>query len=180
MSKMNWKSWFTFTASRKKSSTSCIKFRPQLTVLEGRIAPSPTLPPAASHGQAAHLAHPNNGNHSGQVNGNHYGQVGSISGSVIDSQDGSAVVGATVTLTSSTGVILTTTTDANGNFSFANLQPDTYTLTETTAQGWVSTGSTAGTAGGDVSVAGQVSGIVVGSGTNATGYSLQESPHIFA
>jgi large repetitive protein len=118
------------------------------------------------------LAHPNNGNH--------YGQVGSISGSVIDSQDGSAVVGATVTLMSSTGVTLTTTTDANGNFSFANLQPDTYTLTETTSQGWVPTGSTAGTAGGDVSVAGQVSGIVVGSGTNATGYSLQESPHIFA
>ncbi|HLW64443.1 MAG TPA: carboxypeptidase-like regulatory domain-containing protein [Gemmataceae bacterium] len=185
MPKTNWKSWFTFTASRKKSSASGVKFRPQLTVLEGRIVPSPTLPPAAGNGLAAQLAHPNNGNHNGLVNGNHYGQGGqttlaTISGSVIDSQDGTPVVGATVTLTSSTGVTLTTTTDANGNFSFANLQPDTYTLTETTSVGFISTASTAGTAGGDVSVVGQVSSIVVGSGTNATGYVLTESPHIFA
>jgi hypothetical protein len=176
MSKSNWKSWFTFTASRTKGPASNWKFRPELTVLEGRIAPTPVVPPPSSGGPpVGHVA-------PGQLNnnGNHYGQVGSISGTVIDSQDGSFVVGATVTLTSSTGVTLTTTTDAFGNFSFANLQPDTYTLTETTPDGWIPTSSTAGSAGGDASVAGQVSGIVVGNGIDATGYTLTESPHIFA
>jgi hypothetical protein len=174
MSKSIWKSWFNFTASRTKKPASNWKFRPQLTVLEGRIAPSSLVhgPVGGPPGQVGKVSHPNNGNH--------FGQVGSISGTVIDSQDGSFVVGATVTLTSSTGVTLTTTTDAFGNFSFGSLQPDTYTLTETTPDGWIPTSSTAGSAGGDASVDGQVSGIVVGSQANATGYTLTESPHIFA
>jgi hypothetical protein len=177
MSKRNWKSWFTFTASRTKRPASSWNFRPELTVLEGRIAPSAVVHPPQGGPPVGHVAPgqlTNNGNHIGQV-----AKTATISGTVIDSNDGSFVVGATVTLTSSTGVTLTTTTDGNGNFSFANLQPDTYTLTETTPDGWIPTSSTAGPVGGDASVAGQVSGIVVGSGIVATGYTLTESPHVF-
>jgi hypothetical protein len=167
MSKSNWKSWFTFTASRTKRSASSWKFRPQLTVLEGRIAPSSVVHPPVGGPSVGHVNH-----------GNHNGQTDSISGSVIDSQTSTPMSGVTVTLTSTTGVTLTTTTDASGNFSFTGLQAGTYTVTETVTGGDIATASTAGSAGGDASVAGQVSGIVLGSGTNATGYGLTESPFV--
>jgi hypothetical protein len=44
--------------------------------------------------------------------------------------------------------------------------------------GFVATASTAGSAGGDASTAGQVSSIMVAAGTNATGYVLAESPRV--
>ncbi len=52
----------------------------------------------------------------------------SVSGSVKDSQ-GAVVPGATVTLTSATkGTVLTAVSDEQGNFFFAYVTPDTYTL----------------------------------------------------
>lgn len=38
---------------------------------------------------------------------------------------------------SGNGVTLTSTTDSNGNYLFTNLQPGTYTLTETSQSGWI-------------------------------------------
>lgn len=46
------------------------------------------------------------------------------------------VQGWTITLTSPGGATQTTTTDANGKYSFLNLPPGTYTLSEVTQNGW--------------------------------------------
>ena len=60
----------------------------------------------------------------------------SLSGSVKDAQ-GAVVPGATVTLTSATqGTALTAVSDELGNFFFAYVRPDTYTLKVTPAAGF--------------------------------------------
>jgi hypothetical protein len=52
-----------------------------------------------------------------------------VRGTVVAAADGSALPGATVTLTpESAGESLVTTTDAEGRFSFQSVRPGTYTL----------------------------------------------------
>jgi large repetitive protein len=63
----------------------------------------------------------------------------SISGTVTDT-NGAFIAGVTLTLTGTDDrgnpVTVTATTDANGNYTFANLRPGTYTVTETQPAGY--------------------------------------------
>lgn len=76
----------------------------------------------------------------------------SIAGTVVD-QDGVGIPDVTVTLTGTdpNGVVSkTTTTDANGDYSFPGLLAGTYTVTETTPTGYTDGGETAGSTNGTV------------------------------
>jgi large repetitive protein len=73
----------------------------------------------------------------------------------------------TVTLTGAT--TLTTTTDINGDYTFAVLPPGTFTLTETQPDGYLDGRDTAGTRGGTPGQPDSVTGIVL-TGTAGTGY----------
>ncbi|QDU19434.1 SdrD B-like domain-containing protein [Urbifossiella limnaea] len=120
--------------------------------------------------------------------------AGSLAGTVFrdDSNEGTqdagepGIGGVVVTLTGTdvfgnpvldpaTGQPYTTTTDANGNYSFTGLPPGTYTITETQptayGDGIDREGSLAGTAGNDV-----ISGIVVGPNQAGVGYTFGELP----
>ncbi len=69
---------------------------------------------------------------------------------------------------------ITTTTDANGNFSFTGLRPGTYNVAEAQPQSFSQGTNAAGSAGG-ILVATDIFGqIVLGSGTNATNYLFGE------
>ncbi len=65
-------------------------------------------------------------------------------------------------------------TDASGNFSFINLRPGTYTLTETQPAGFTDGAETAGSLGGSTAVNDVISGIVVVAGNAGTGYLFAE------
>ncbi len=71
-------------------------------------------------------------------------------------------------------VIGQTTTDANGRYSFTNLQAGQYTVRETQPSGYFQGGQTAGSAGGDVSVADRISAIPIGWGETLTEYNFCE------
>jgi len=82
------------------------------------------------------------------VNGYNFGELtsGNISGTVYLDQNQDSVYqqgsdtplsGITVTLRNGTTVVATTTTDVNGNYSFTNVAPGTYTITETQPTGYV-------------------------------------------
>jgi uncharacterized protein (DUF2141 family) len=87
-----------------------------------------------------------------------------------------------VTLTLSGGGLTnppTTTTDAQGNFSFTNLAAGAYTLTETapTTPANQAGKVTAGTAGGTATATSHnVTNIVLGASTAATGYTFAQVP----
>lgn len=89
---------------------------------------------------------------------------------------------ADVTMTLSGGGLsspITVTTDADGNFTFNNLQAGSYTLTQTqpTTPVTMSGKVTAGNAGGTVAAAtNSVSGIALTVGKAATGYNFAEVP----
>ncbi len=70
-------------------------------------------------------------------------------------------------------VIRTATTDAAGAYSFGSLRPGTYTLTEAQPTGFLDGRDRAGTAGGTLAND-QVSGITLGTGATATGYTFGE------
>ena len=90
----------------------------------------------------------------------------------------SGILGATVTLTGTddlgTSITSTQTTLANGTYSFGNLRPGTYTVTETQPAGYNDGLDTVGTANGSNAVNDQISAILLGSGTNGTGYTFAE------
>ncbi len=116
-----------------------------------------------------------------------FGEVppSSFAGTVFDDADGDGtqdpgdpgIPGATVTLTGTdwngNPVNTSTGTDGSGVFTFANLLPGTYTITETQPGGFVdgrdTVGSVPGTLGNDV-----VSSISLPVGTSATGYTFAE------
>src|SRR5439155_930420 len=85
--------------------------------------------------------------------------------------------GVTVTLTGTdflgSSVSRTATTDATGAYSFTNLYPGTYAITETQPSAYLdgkdSAGSAGGTAGSD-----KFTGIALGEGVNGTGYTFGE------
>jgi len=68
----------------------------------------------------------------------------------------------------------TTTTDANGHYSFTNLVPGTYTVTEVQPAGWTDGKDTAGSKGGSTAVKNAISGIVLVAGDAATDYNFGE------
>jgi hypothetical protein len=81
------------------------------------------------------------------------------------------IAGVTIQLSGPTS--LTTTTDANGFYSFTGLQPGTYQVTETHAAGWIDGKDTVGTAGGNMSQ-NQFSNITLGGGVNGQNYNFGE------
>jgi hypothetical protein len=105
--------------------------------------------------------------------------VGSLSGFVTEASTGNAIPGITITLswTDSQNQVhtLSTTTAADGSFSFANLAAGTYTLTEVLPSVFQDAQNTAGSLGGTPNVASnQITGIVVSGGANGTGYLFQD------
>lgn len=135
---------------------------------------------------------PANTNASGYLFGELGGSstVGLISGFVYNdgSDDGTrdpenpGIENVTITLSGTDGVgnpvNLTTTTDSNGAYSFTNLQPGTYTLTETQPAGYRDNidsigdlnGNPVGTVSNDV-----LSGIILPAGGVATEYNFADS-----
>jgi uncharacterized repeat protein (TIGR01451 family) len=112
-------------------------------------------------------------------------QPASLSGSVYHDVNGNLVrnpgeglPGVTVTLTGlddrGNPVSIVTTTDASGNYTFPNLRPGTYVVTETQPAGIADGGVSAGSAGGVAGV-NTVTGIVLGPGVAATGYDFREN-----
>src|SRR5579884_625170 len=97
-----------------------------------------------------------------------------------DSGTDTVIPNAPVTLTGTdefgNPVSLSTTTDANGNYSFTNLVPSDsngYTVTENDGVGYGDAATTVGTAGG-TGTTDIVSSIVLNSGVNATNYNFGE------
>ena len=87
------------------------------------------------------------------------------------------LAGVTITLSGTNGmgnsVLQTTTTAANGSYSFTGLAPGVYTLTETPPAGYVTEGANVGTLGGTSGNA-VVSGITLTSGQSGSGYNFAE------
>ncbi len=110
--------------------------------------------------------------------GNNFGELApaALNGIVFDDRDNdgnvdpgeSGILNATVALsgTDDRGNALSATlsTLADGTFSFGNLRPGTYTITETTPAGFLDGIDTAGTLGGSTVVNDVISGIVLGAG----------------
>ncbi|MFM8219108.1 MAG: collagen binding domain-containing protein, partial [Planctomycetaceae bacterium] len=87
------------------------------------------------------------------------------------------LVGVTVTLTGiddlGQSVSVSTTTDLDGRYSFLNLRPGTYAVTETQPADYLDGIDTAGSAGGSVAND-AISSISLGSEIDATGYDFAE------
>ncbi len=111
-----------------------------------------------------------------------------IAGRVSESVDGTGdpstvdpgIAGVTVTLTGTdvdgNTVERTTTTDADGNYRFADLPAGTYTVTETQPDEYSNVATIAGSNGGTTSGNDDViTEIVIGPGENATGYDFNEA-----
>jgi len=89
------------------------------------------------------------------------------------------ISGVTLTLTGTdargASVNTTTTTNASGAYTFSNVLPGSYTITETQPSTYGDGIDTAGTLGGSAAVNDQISGITVAA-TNGTGYNFAERP----
>ncbi|CRK62069.1 internalin, putative [Alloactinosynnema sp. L-07] len=96
----------------------------------------------------------------------------SISGKVVD-DSGNPIPNVTMTLTKPDGSTATVQTGPDGTYSFTDLQPGTYSIAETQPDGYADGPDTLGSAGG-TPTNDAVSGIVLGSGTAATGYDFAE------
>jgi|GEM_PF-850846 len=85
-------------------------------------------------------------------------------------------VSVTLTGTSDVGAIapVTVTTDANGNYTFTNLRPGTYAITETQPAGYLDGTDTPGTASGTLVAPDQINAIPLNVGKNETGYNFAE------
>ena len=107
----------------------------------------------------------------------------SLSGKVYADPEGDCVfgpndiplAGVTIELLDSLGVVVQTTqTDADGEYSFTNLAPATYTVRETQPAGYYQGGQRAGSHGGNETVANVISHIALGSAANAVNYDFCE------
>ncbi|XAH23732.1 IPTL-CTERM sorting domain-containing protein [Xylophilus sp. GW821-FHT01B05] len=97
-------------------------------------------------------------------------------GAIDAGEEGIAGVELRLSLLTGNGLVVvgTTTTDANGHYSFTNLVPGTYTVTEVQPAGWNDGKDTAGSKGGSTSVNDVISGIALVAGDNATDYNFGE------
>jgi uncharacterized surface anchored protein len=113
---------------------------------------------------------------------NNFGELApaTVSGSVTNAAGGAPIAGVAVVLTGTDDlgapVTMTTNTLADGTYSFGNLRPGTYTVTETQPTGWynpanggVTPGSTGGTASAD-----KISTVTVASGDTSTANNFTE------
>jgi hypothetical protein len=100
----------------------------------------------------------------------------SISGFVFNGTQGGVIAGVTITLTELVNgqsvFIASTTTTANGSFSFGNLQPGIYTITETLPRGVSSVTSSA--SGGANANGNVISNINLSAGTNANNFNFTD------
>ena len=112
---------------------------------------------------------------------------GSVSGKVFSDRnnsgtvdaDDSGIAGVTVTLNgttaNSTPVMLSTTTDSSGSYSFTSVVEGTYEVTETQPAGFDDGTDSIGTAGGTLG-SDSVSAIELAQGVDGTGYNFAERP----
>jgi fimbrial isopeptide formation D2 family protein/uncharacterized repeat protein (TIGR01451 family) len=119
---------------------------------------------------------------------NNFGELrpASLSGRVYrdDDNDGTSdtgepgISGVTITLTGTDDlgnpVTLTTTTDASGVYTFTNLRPGTYTVSETQPSGYLDGAESVGSAGGSVSSNDVIGNVTLSAGVAATGYNFGE------
>ena len=113
-------------------------------------------------------------------------QPSSVAGSVyVDANNNGArapgeygIPGVIVTLTGQTTnglfVLITTTTDASGYYTFTNLDPGTYNLAEQQPGQWLDGIDTAGSQFGNTTINDVIQGFQLPPGTNATGYLFGE------
>jgi uncharacterized repeat protein (TIGR01451 family) len=155
--------------------------------IEGRATP----------GSGAGTANPNGNAISGVVLGGtgpagvvnyNFGELkpASVSGSVYDDRNNNGardttepgIPGTTITLTGTDDrgamVSRTTTTDANGNYTFANLRPGNYAVTETQPNNFTDGRETIGSLGGTSTTNDRIDSIVVRSGDTGTNYNFGE------
>lgn len=130
--------------------------------------------------------------------GNNFAEVvlSSISGTVFLDQNNNGeqngvdtgIDGVVIDLLDSGGtVIATTTTDANGNYSFTNLEPGTYSIRQPsqpagtsngiTTAGAVTNGGTPGTATAAVTTPSRINSVILPPNTAATGNNFAEIPN---
>ncbi len=121
-----------------------------------------------------------------QAIGYHFCEVppASLSGDVyVDTNDNgqidpgeTGVAGAIVELLDEQGnLVASTTTDSTGSYSFENLGPGEYSLTQVQPTGLFDGQDTPGTAGGTALNPGdQITGVMLGAGVEATGYNFGE------
>ena len=97
-------------------------------------------------------------------------------GAKATSESGIAGVAIQLTGTTSTGasVSLSTTTAADGGFSFTGLSAGNYNLAETQPTSYLDGKETSGSAGGGVATNDQITAIALSAGTDATGYLFGE------
>ncbi len=96
---------------------------------------------------------------------------------VFDSGDSgitSVIVTLSGTETGGTAVHMVRTTDANGNYSFLDLRPGTYTITETQPANYSEGHDNLGSLGGNASVIDIFSAISLGTGANGVNYDFGE------
>ena len=98
-----------------------------------------------------------------------------VDGDCVQDANEAGIAGVIVDLLDSSGkVVATTTTDANGMYSFTNLRAGAYTVRETQPGGYFQGGQTAGNKGGNTSVADHISAIPIGWGETLTDYNFCE------
>lgn len=103
----------------------------------------------------------------------------SISGTVLDDL-GNPIPNVTIVLSvadasGTSNVIMTVLTDDDGNYSFADLEPGEYTVTENQPIGYTDANDVVGSEGGDDSVNDVFSSIILGSGVDAVDYDFIET-----
>ncbi|WP_049721350.1 DUF7933 domain-containing protein [Gilvimarinus polysaccharolyticus] len=107
----------------------------------------------------------------------------SIAGNVYHDRNNDGVIDAgeegignvTITLTNTTNAqTLVTQTAADGSYSFTDLPPGEYTVTETHPNGWLDGMDTAGSHAGDDTVDDVISAVVLAPGDDATEYNFGE------
>jgi SdrD B-like domain len=88
------------------------------------------------------------------------------------------IAGVTVQLRNATGVVATTTTDANGRYVFPDLPPDTYTVVQVQPPAYIDGKDSPGSLGGSAATNDEISGIVISDGTTTVGndYNFGELP----
>ena len=116
-----------------------------------------------------------------EVVSNDPANIASIAGKVYHDRNDSGVIdageeaipGVEIRLMQNGSIVATTTTDADGRYSFTNLVPGTYTVVEVHPSGWIDGKDTAGTHGGTPGND-TISNVTLNGGDHATEYNFGE------